>query len=96
MQEFFLTTKNNKGISNLLTNYQPIPVLQCFSKILEPIMYDRLYTFFSKNLTIFEKHFGFRAGHSTYHAALQLMDQTCECLMKKEFFRNFCWLIKSS
>ena len=28
---------------DLLTNYRPISVLPCFSKILERIMYDRLY-----------------------------------------------------
>ena len=30
------------GEKDLLTNYRPISVLPCFSKILECIMYDRL------------------------------------------------------
>ena len=34
---------------DLLTNYRPISVLPCFSKILERIMYDRLYSYLTEN-----------------------------------------------
>ena len=37
------------GEKDLLTNYQLISVLPCFSKILEHIIYDRLYTYLTEN-----------------------------------------------
>ena len=35
---------------------------------------------------IFEKQFGFRAGHSTDHALLELIHQICECVDRKSIF----------
>ena len=40
---------------DLLTNYRPISVLPCFSKILERIMYDRLYNYLTENKILFKK-----------------------------------------
>ena len=74
------------GEKDLLTNYQPISVLPCFSKILERIMYDRLYSYLTENKILFKKQFGFRSGHSTSHALLEFIDQICECLTKKNIF----------
>ena len=65
------------GEKDLLTNYRPISVLPCFSKILERVMYDRLYSYLTENKIPFKKQFGFRSGHSTHHALLELMDQIC-------------------
>ena len=55
------------GEKDLLTNFRSMSFLSCFSKILERIMYDRIYTHFTENKVIFEKQFGFRAGRSTNH-----------------------------
>ena len=63
------------GQEELLTNYRPISVLPCFSKILERIMYNRLYTYLMENNLLFEKQFGFRSGHSTEHALVELIDK---------------------
>ena len=38
-----------KGKNTLVTNYKPISVLQYFSKLLERIMYNRLYKFLVEN-----------------------------------------------
>ena len=43
----------------------------------------------TENKIIFEKQFGFRAGHPTDHEFLELTEQICECFVKKVFFRNF-------
>ena len=59
------------GEKDLLTNYRPISVLPCFSKILERIMCDRLYSYLTENKILFKKQFGFRSGHSTDHALLE-------------------------
>ena len=54
-----------KGDKSILSNYRPISVLPCFSEILEHMMYSRLYTYLAENNILFNKQFGFRAGHFT-------------------------------
>ena len=63
------------GDDKELGNYRPISVLPCFSKILERIMYNRLYNHLVKNKILYSKQFGFRKGHSTEHAIIHLIDQ---------------------
>jgi hypothetical protein len=61
------------GDPNDITNYRPISVLTCISKVLERIMYNRLYSFLIQNNILYNKHFGFKSGHSTDHAILHLV-----------------------
>ena len=75
-----------KGEKSSISNYRPISVLPCFSKILERIMYNRLYNYFTANSFLFNKQFGFRAGQSTEHALLELIDQYVILLMTKNIF----------
>ena len=63
------------GKKYVLSNYRPISALPCFSKILERIMYNRLYNYLNENEILNDKQFGFRTGHSTEHAILELIDQ---------------------
>ena len=58
-----------------LSNYRPISVLSCFSKILKRIMYNRLYQYLTENKILYHKQFGFQTGHLTEHAIVQLVDQ---------------------
>ena len=74
------------GEKDVLTNYRLISVLPYLSKILERIMYDRLYSYLTENKILFKKQFGFRSGHSTDHPLLELIDQICECFDKKKYF----------
>ena len=74
------------GEKSSISNYRPISVLPCFSKILERIMYNRLYDYFTVNSILFNKQFGFRAGHSTEHALLELIDQICDSFNDKNYF----------
>ena len=75
-----------KGDKLSLSNRRPISVLPCFSKILEPIMYNRLYTYLAENNILFNKHFGFRPGHSTEHALLELIDKISDSFNDKSYF----------
>ena len=59
------------GNTSLMTNYGPIYVLPCFSKMLERIMYSRLYKYLTENNLLYCKQFGFQKGHSPQHAILQ-------------------------
>ena len=58
-----------------LSNYWPIYVLPCFSKILERIMYNRLCQYLSEIKILYPKQFGFQTGHLTEHAIVELVDQ---------------------
>ena len=48
-----------------ISNYRPISVLPCFSKMLERIMYNRLYKYLTTEKFLYPKQFGFQRGHST-------------------------------
>ena len=74
------------GKKDLLTNYQLVSVLPCFSKNLERIMYDRLYGYLTENKILFKKQFGFRSSHSTDHALLELIDEICQRFDEKRIF----------
>ena len=56
-------------------NYRPISILPCFSKIIERIMYNRLYNFLTKHNIISEKQYGFRKKYATYMALIDLVDK---------------------
>ena len=73
------------GDENEFGNYRPISVLPCFSKILERIMYKRLYNHLLNQNILYRKQFGFQQGHSTEHAILQLIDQINDNLEKNYF-----------
>ena len=51
-----------------VSNYRPISVFPCFSKILERIMYNRLYKYLIENNILYSKQFYLQNGHSTDHA----------------------------
>ena len=51
-------------------NYHPISLLSSIEKILEKLIYKRLYTFL--NNIIFHLQFGFRQHYSTSHALIKL------------------------
>ena len=48
------------GETFCLTNYRPISVLPCFSKVLERIMYNRLMLHLKENKLLYNKQFGFQ------------------------------------
>ena len=70
---------------NEIGNYRPISVLPCFSKILERIMYNRLFKYLTTNEILHKKQFGFQKGHSTEHADIQLIDQINNSFEKNHF-----------
>ena len=73
------------GNATSVSNYRPYSILPCFSKILERIMYNRLYSFLSINNLLYEKQFGFHAGHSTDHAILQLIQEIYQAFDENKY-----------
>ena len=61
------------GEKDLLTNYWPVSSYW-------------LYNYLTENKILFKKQFGFRSGHSTDHALLELIDQNVSVLTKKNIF----------
>ena len=61
-----------------LSNYRPISVLPCFSKILERKIYNHLYQYLTENKILCLQQFSFQTGHSTENAIVQLLDQFIE------------------
>ena len=63
------------GDPSNISNYRPISVLPCFSKILERIMYNRLYKYLTTEKLLYSKQFGFQTTLSTEHGIVKLVDQ---------------------
>ena len=66
------------GNNTLVTNYRPISLLPCFSKLLERIMNNCLYIFLLENNILYQKQFGFQNAHSAEHTILQLVNRITE------------------
>lgn len=73
------------GDSSLSSNYRPISVLPVFSKILERIMYKRVYSFLKRQNLLFSKQFGFQENSSTEHAILTFVENVIRSFEKGEF-----------
>ena len=58
---------------NIQSNYRPISLLPVISKILEKIIYKRVYSFLMKHNVLYTSQYGFRTEHSTIHAVTELI-----------------------
>ena len=56
-------------------NYRPISVLPVISKIFERVIQERLLSFFRQQRSILNGQYGFRRGHSTYMAVLDMVER---------------------
>ena len=57
----------------MLNNYRPISLLPIFSKIIEKVIYQRLFNFLNTNNALFSSQYGFRKNHSTINAVTELV-----------------------
>ena len=58
----------------LVSNYRPISLLSNINRILEKLMFDRVYGFLEKFECIYNLQFGFRSKHSTNHALISITE----------------------
>ena len=56
------------------SNYRSISQLSNIAKILEKLMYRRLYTFLKNKNIIYDLQFGFRQQYSTSHAVINITE----------------------
>ena len=61
-----------KGSNSDPTNYRPISLLPILSKILEKLVFNKMYEHISNNFLLTEKQSGYRPGHSTQIQLLYL------------------------
>ena len=83
---------------NKCENYRPISLLPSISKILEKIMYNKLYGFISANSLFYKHQYGFRKKHTTVHPVLHLLNTCGEAQMQKPsqyMLSIFCDLSKA-
>ena len=64
-----------KDDDTIFSNYRPISILPAISKIIEKVIYGQIYYYFSQNKLFSDSQYGFRHGHSTELAALELVDR---------------------
>ena len=80
-----VTPIHKKGKQNDVNNYRPISVLPIFSKILEKCIYKRIIDFLDKHNILMKHQFGFRRGHSTATAILDLIHKINQAIDNKEY-----------
>ena len=68
-----------------ISNYRTISALPCSSKMLERIMYNRLYKYLTTEKILYPKQFGFQRGHSTEHAIVKLANQMYESFERNQY-----------
>ena len=67
-----------KGDKSQCNNYRPISLISNLSKIIEKIVYKRLYSFLEEKEILYKQQFGFRNNHSTTHALLSITEEIRE------------------
>jgi hypothetical protein len=69
---------------DMFTNYRPISLLPCFSKILEKLMHKRVYSFLVKHNMLYNSQYGFRPKHSTTYAIIELVGDIMKAYDREE------------
>ena len=73
-----------KGGKSILSNYRPISLLPSISKLFEKVIYQQLYKYFEDSNLFYESQYGFRKGHSTELASLELVNRLLSEMDKGE------------
>ncbi|CAL4250842.1 unnamed protein product, partial [Meganyctiphanes norvegica] len=63
-----------KGDSTQVNNYRPISILNTINKIFEKILHSRMIKYIKDFNILYKYQFGFREGHSTEHALIEIVD----------------------
>ena len=80
-----IPTFNEKGSNLECNNYRPVSLLSNINKIIEKLVYTRLFRFLNTHNCIYELQFGFREYHSPNHALISLTEDIRNALDDKHF-----------
>jgi len=79
-----VTPVNKSGDFTNITDYRPISVLSTFSKLVEKVLYNKLYSFTNDYLNlIYNRQYGFRKKCGTEIAAVELVDHVSKAIDSK-------------
>ncbi len=73
-----------KGSKLLTSNYRPISLLSNLNKIMEKLIFNRLYEFLETFNCLYNLQFGFRSKHSTTHALINITENIRSALDSKK------------
>jgi hypothetical protein len=80
-----------EGDRTNITNFRPVSLLTSFSKVLEKVIYTRLYQHIIQNDTLATEQYGFRNNTSTEKAFYKLINGILVALNNKlTVSRIFC------
>ena len=65
----------NKDPDTLFENYRPISLLTALSKVFEKTVYLQMVHYLNTNGLFYPNQYGFRKGHSTEYATIELIDR---------------------
>ena len=77
------TFKKNDPL--LCNNYRPISLLSNIGKLIEKLIYKRLYAFLEQNECLYTNQFGFRNLHSTNHELINITEKIRNGLHNNEY-----------
>ena len=76
---------HKNGSIQLVDNYRPISLLPTISKVLEKLMYSRVYNFLDTTNQIYDSQYGFRSKQSCEHAISELVGNILKGKEKSEY-----------
>ncbi len=74
-----------KGDNQDFSNYRPISLLPTLSKIMEKVMYKRLYDYLQVNDILYNNQYGFRNSHSTTQAISEFSANVLKSFDQRKF-----------
>ena len=73
------------GDASLMSNYRPISLTSPFAKLLERLMHARVMSFFNRYNVLYDYQFGFRKGHNTTLAIIDIFNMIETELSNKKY-----------
>ena len=67
-----------------MNNYRPISVILVVSKVMDKILANQLSSYFESKKLFVNNQYGFRDGHSTGYASLELVDRIIQIIYSNE------------
>ena len=77
-----------KDDNNIFNNYRPILLLPVLSKVVEKVICSLINNFFITNNLFYDSQYGFRPGHSTEYAAIEITDRIIAAMDKNNIPLN--------
>ena len=76
----------------IMGNYRPVSLLTSISKIFEKVAHKQLSIYFEQNELFYDSQYGFRQGHSTELASIELIYRILTALEKRINRLPYTWI----